>query len=87
MSAADHEEEGTLHQAPWVYFVTYGACLAFLSLLMVAKGLFFAAAAILWFTIASIPLQIHVAKKQWTLAFLWLLAAPVGFYALKFVLG
>jgi len=86
MSASDHED-GELHQAPWVYFVTYAACLGFFALLLVGKGMFLAAAAIVWFTIISIPLQTNIAKQQFTLAFLWLLAAPVGFYALQFLLG
>lgn len=88
MSATDdHDGEEVLHQAPWVYFVTYGACLGFLALLMAAKGLFVAAASILWFTIVSIPLQTNFAKQQFAIAFVWLLAAPVGFFGIKFLLG
>lgn len=83
----DHEGEGTLHQAGWVYFVTYFACLAFLSLIMAAKGLFFAAAAILWLTIMSIPAQVYLAKKEWMPMVGSLGLAVVGFFGLQALLG
>lgn len=40
MSAGSHEEghdDQPLHQAPWVFFATVGACFGFLTLLMFAK--------------------------------------------------
>ena len=35
---SDEESEGVVHQAPWVFFVTVGACFGFLALVLVAKA-------------------------------------------------
>lgn len=91
MSAAehadDHGDEGTLHQAGWVYFITYFACLAFLSLLMAAKGKLFAASAILWLTVISIPFQVYLAKKDWMMTAGSLGLGVAGYFGLMFLLG
>ncbi len=83
---ADGHDEGELHQAPWVYFTTYTVCLSFLALFMFAKGLVFAGTAIIWFSLVSIPIQIHLAKRQWVTLGLWLLAAPIGYFLLPYFL-
>ncbi|MFB6264585.1 MAG: hypothetical protein ABEL76_13315 [Bradymonadaceae bacterium] len=33
----DHGHDADAHQAPWVFFVTVGACVGFLMLLMFGK--------------------------------------------------
>ena len=91
MSAAEHTDEHgeyeVFHQAPWVYFATYGACFGFLALNMFAKGKFFAAASIVWLTVLSIPFQIYLAKKQW-LPMLGTAAGAVGgYFGLQMLLG
>ena len=91
MSAADHadehDEHQVFHQAPWVYFATYGVCLGFLALVMFAKGKFFASSAIIWLTLMSIPFQVFLAKKEWLYTGGVLGAAIGGFYGLQFLLG
>jgi hypothetical protein len=83
--SADEHDEGELHQAGWVYFTTYIVCLSFLALLMFAKGMFLVAATIVWFSLVSIPIQIHLAKREWMLIAIWLFAAPIGYYLLQFL--
>lgn len=69
MSAAQqadsHDDHEALHQAGWVYFVTYATCLGFLALVMFAKGLYFATIAILTATLLSIPATVFMAEKKW----------------------
>jgi hypothetical protein len=83
--SADDHDEGELHQAAWVYFTTYTVCLSFLALLMFAKGMFLVAAAIVWFSLVSIPVQIHLAKREWMLMVIWLFAAPLGYYLMQYL--
>ena len=91
MSAAEHadnhDEEEVLHQAPWVYFATYGTCLAFLALVMFAKGSYFASAAILWLTIISMPAQVYLAEKNWLFLSGSLGVGAGGYFALQMLLG
>lgn len=89
MSAADHADdhgEEPLHQAGWVYFLTYAACLGFFALLMFAKGDYFSAAAIVWLTILSIPFQVYLAKTEWMYAGGTLAVAAAGFFGLQALL-
>lgn len=89
MSAAEHaddHDEGTLHQAGWVYFATYGACLGFFALIMLAKAEFFPAAAIVWLTIASIPFQVYLAKAEWMYVGASLAVAAAGYFGLQVLL-
>jgi hypothetical protein len=37
MAGNSEEQEGPIHQAPWVFFVTVGVCYAVLMLIMFAK--------------------------------------------------
>ena len=37
MAENHDEQEGPIHQAPWVFFVTVGVCYAVLTLIMFAK--------------------------------------------------
>lgn len=92
MSAADHadeHEEEELHQAGWVYFVTYGTCLAFLAMLMMITprvDSFLPGAAILWFMLMSIPVQIYLAERRWLHFAGSLGVAGAGYFALPFAI-
>jgi len=92
MSAAqdtdDHDGE-VLHQAGWVYFVTYGVCLAFLAVLMLINPqvrTVFPGVAILWLTALSIPTQIYLARRNWTYFSTSVGIAVVGFLGLQMFL-
>lgn len=92
MSAAeqsdDHEEE-VLHQAGWVYFLTYAVCLAFLALLMLINPQVetaFPGVAILWLTILSIPAQIYLARRNWTYFAGTLGVAAAGYFGFQLLL-
>lgn len=92
MSAAqdtdDHDEE-VLHQAGWVYFMTYGVCLAFLAVLMLINpqvSTYFPGVAILWLTALSVPTQIYLARRNWTFFFGSIGVAAAGFFGLQMLL-
>lgn len=92
MSAAeqadDHEEE-VLHQAGWVYFLTYSVCLAFLAVLMLINPqveTLFPGVAILWLTIMSIPAQLNLARRNWLYLAATLGTAAAGFYGFQWLL-
>lgn len=86
---ADDHEEGTLHQAGWVYFLTYAVCLGFLALLMLINPrveTYFPGVAILWCTILSIPAQIYLAKRNWMYLGATLGVAVAGWFGLQMLL-
>jgi len=92
MSAAGDTEEHddqVLHQAGWVYFLTYSVCLTFLAVLMLINPqveTFFPGVAILWLTLLSIPVQLYLARREWARFAGSVGVAVAGFYAFQYLL-